>query len=80
MFVQMAAVSPNMMRRNNMKIYEKDKILQYAWARGTRIRSLNWAKEYGIIIGYDPDLQMNLVKWDSDITEAVEPAEFEVIR
>jgi hypothetical protein len=80
MFVQTAAVNLNMMRRVNMKIYEKDKILQYAWAHGTRIRSLNWTKEYGVISGYDPDLQMNLVKWDSGTTEAIEPSEFEVIR
>lgn len=52
----------------------------YAWATGTKIRSLNWAKMQGIVTGYDPDLGLNIVTWDTGITEAVEPDEFEVIR
>lgn len=55
-------------------------IFTYAWANGTKVHSLNWAKEYGIIIGYDPDVGLNLVTWENGITEAVEPNEFEVIR
>lgn len=51
----------------------------YAWAKGTKVRSLNWAKNQGVVTGYDPDLGLNLVTWDDGITEAVEPNEFAVI-
>jgi|HubBroStandDraft_5_1064220.scaffolds.fasta_scaffold15491_8 hypothetical protein len=51
----------------------------YAWAKGTKVESLNWAKIQGIVTGYDPDLRLNLVTWDNGITEAVEPNEFKVI-
>lgn len=49
---------------------------------GTRVRSLNWAKPYGHIIGWEPTLGMNLIRWDGTADhgrEAREPQEFEII-
>lgn len=49
---------------------------------GTRVRSLNWAKPYGHVIGWDNTLEMAVIRWDGAADhgpEACEPQEFEII-
>ena len=46
---------------------------------GTRIRATRGAE--GIVLGFDPDLRMPLVEWQTDYTtECVDLGEYEIVR
>lgn len=44
---------------------------------GTRVRSLNWAKAYGHVIGWDDILGMAVIRWEGTADHGPEACEFQ---
>ena len=49
--------------------------------RGTRVKSTRFDDLYGRIVGWDPDLELPLIRWErTDIgREACQPHEYEIV-
>lgn len=51
-------------------------------AVGTKVRSLNWLRSYGEVIGWEETLELVIIRWDGTADygpEACEPQEYEIV-